>query len=266
MSDTAPSSVAGEVAERGQALNTAAIEAALADFRAWLEQQAAEPLPAPEAPGEPVDLRTLVGQFVALRHEVNLQTRATRNQQEQGRETLDQLAQAVEALSQAGDADDGSDEYQRPLLKTLIEVHDAMAQAYEQVRRCRPAVEQALEALTDATPSGLLAACWRFLTRSSHAARQRRREEARARTLELVDAMLAGHSMGLQRLERALEQHDLERIACLGEAFDPERMEALEAVAAPGQENGKVLEVIRPGYLWRGALFRFALVKVARTS
>ena len=48
-----------------------------------------------------VDLYTLVGQFTALRQEVNLQTRAVRAQQEQNAETLRQLAEAVDYLTQA---------------------------------------------------------------------------------------------------------------------------------------------------------------------
>ena len=36
----------------------------------------------PPPPAEPVDLHTLLGQFLAVRHEVNLQTKAVRAQQE----------------------------------------------------------------------------------------------------------------------------------------------------------------------------------------
>src|SRR6266478_5994622 len=59
------------------------------DFRIWLEELAAgEPgasatgvlhPPVTDVPGSPaVDLATLVAAFTALRHEVNLQTKATR--------------------------------------------------------------------------------------------------------------------------------------------------------------------------------------------
>jgi molecular chaperone GrpE len=71
--------------------------------------------------------------------------------------------------------------------------------------------------------------------------------------------------MGLQRIERALEQHGLEAISAAGRAFDPERMEVLEAVDQSGRPPGEVLEEIRRGYLWRGRVFRYAQVRVARS-
>jgi len=76
------------------------IETVLRDFRSWLEQAAAIP-PAP-AGGveESLDLHTLLGQSIALRHEVNLQTKAVRAQQEQNKDTLEQLEQTVALLRQ----------------------------------------------------------------------------------------------------------------------------------------------------------------------
>jgi molecular chaperone GrpE len=71
--------------------------------------------------------------------------------------------------------------------------------------------------------------------------------------------------MGLQRLERALSQHGLEAIPAAGEPFDPERMEVLEAVDGTGRPPGEVLAEVRRGYLWRGRVFRYAQVRVARS-
>ena len=60
----------------------------------------AAPLPPPAAAdGEPIDLHTLLAQFTALRHEVHLQTRAARAQQEQGAETLRQFAETLAAFA-----------------------------------------------------------------------------------------------------------------------------------------------------------------------
>ena len=69
-----------------------AVATILADFQAWLQEgnwntgstgeaplPAASMLPLPHG----VDLFTLVGQFTALRHEVNLQTKAARTAVEQ---------------------------------------------------------------------------------------------------------------------------------------------------------------------------------------
>src|SRR4051812_37885167 len=121
MSEQPSSDVAGGTAPAGEALTPTAIDTLLADFRAWLESAAQQPSPPPRAEPVPVvDLHTLVGEFVALRQEVNLQTRASRTQLEQSAQSLQQLAQAMELLEQGSPADPPtSDEDRvRPLLKT----------------------------------------------------------------------------------------------------------------------------------------------------
>src|SRR2546422_7267656 len=76
-------------------LTAEAIDRILPDFRAWLTELAAAPGPADEPPA--MDLHSLVAQFTALRHEVNLQTKAARTSLEQTGEALDRLGEAVEA-------------------------------------------------------------------------------------------------------------------------------------------------------------------------
>ncbi len=82
----------------------------------------------------------------------------------------------------------------------------------------------------------------------------------------LLDSLLTGYTMSLQRLERALRQNELEPIECVGESFDPERMEALEVVADNGRSPGEVVDEVRRGYLRRGRVFRFAQVRVAKSQ
>src|SRR5438132_1334920 len=91
----------------------------LADFETWLSESLAPAEAAgPEAADE-VDLHTLLGQFLALRHEVNLQTKATRTQQEQNAETLRQLTVALETLQETPTSVP-NDETSTALLKTLM--------------------------------------------------------------------------------------------------------------------------------------------------
>src|SRR5262245_4362228 len=88
-----------------EVLTPEAIEAVLADFRSWLTQAARAPDAFQEPTRtEPPDLNTLLGQFIALRHEVNLQTKAVRSQQEQNAETLARLGQTVDALTRQREA------------------------------------------------------------------------------------------------------------------------------------------------------------------
>src|SRR5947209_16896580 len=84
-----------------QALTPEAIDAVLAEFRGWLTALGQTAAPPPPPTEEPPDLYTLLAQFTALRHEVNLQTRATRAQQEHNAETLRQLADALDSLREA---------------------------------------------------------------------------------------------------------------------------------------------------------------------
>ena len=64
------------------------IDAVLADFRGWLEGLTEGRGDEPPGSSEQVDLFTLAAQFTALRHEVNLQTKAARAATEQTAEAL----------------------------------------------------------------------------------------------------------------------------------------------------------------------------------
>src|SRR5262249_5025864 len=120
-----------------------AIDALLADFRRWLEQSVAAPVDgtAPAVPpAEPVDLHTLLGQFLAVRHEVNLQTKAVRAQQELNTETLRELSAApgslVKPARAATPAHRQAIEGQvRPRLKALFALQDALSLASRGARR-----------------------------------------------------------------------------------------------------------------------------------
>jgi len=244
----------------------------------------------------PPDLHTLLGQFAALRHEVHLQTKAVRAQQEQNAEALRVLGDAVESLQEAPQ-DSAEEDLQRPLLKALVEIHDALALAEREVGRGQTKVLPLLEQLAaepsingspapeqtetprlpwwaramglDATVSlaqrqqAALAEA-RGVALEQLQTRQRQAAAAATEGRQLVDAVLTGYRMSLQRLERALQQHGLEAIACLGERFDPERMEVIEAVADSAHPAGEVIQEVRRGYLWNGRLFRYAQVRVAR--
>ena len=81
MSDpTPPGDAGGPVKCASGPLTPDAIDAVLSDFRTWLEDLVNPPeAPVADAPGSPaVDLATVVAAFTALRHEVNLQTKAAR--------------------------------------------------------------------------------------------------------------------------------------------------------------------------------------------
>ncbi len=268
-----------------------AIEAVLGEFRGWLLELAARTAPEgggrSEAAREPVDLQTLLSQFVALRHEVNLQTRATRSQQEQNAETLRRLSEALDALHQIQDemhAHEAApdEEAFRPVLKTLVDLHDALALARREVLRVEDSLLPALDELT-AIPSDLpppappapAPSFWEGLfgrkaPPPAAAASDPRQELAPrieavvGRVRQVVTSLVTGYTMSVQRVERALQQFDLEPIPAVGLPFDPELMEAIEVVVEPGRTGTEVIEEVRRGYLRHGRIFRFAQVRVAK--
>src|SRR5260370_23024522 len=137
MSEQPTADVPEATAERrAQVLTAERIESILADFRGWLHEAAARgaTTEAPESQPELIDLHTLLGQFAALRHEVNLQTKAVRAQQELNAETLVALQVAMEpSPAPAEDDDDANQKHAR----TLIEIHDALALATREAKRMR---------------------------------------------------------------------------------------------------------------------------------
>ncbi len=237
----------------------------LADFRTWLRDATAPAPPPPDA--DAVDLHTLLAQFTALRHEVHLQTRAARAQQEQGTEALRQLGETVAALqgSQLGarrGEEQAGDEAVRPLLKALVDVYDNLALAEREVRRAEESAGPPQE--QPAAPPAPASFWGRLFGHAGPVAAQPAPPPA-DRTRQVLASILTGYTMSLQRVERALRQQGLEPIPAVGQPFDPERMEALEVVADTGRPSGEVVGEVRRGYLWRGRLFRFAQVRVAKS-
>lgn len=316
MSEFPPPGVAQDAASAGvPALTPEAIAAVLEDFRGWLTAAAAteavEPTAEQPLAEGAVDLFTLVGQFIALRQEVNLQTRAVRAQQEQNTETLRHLAEAVDSLSQAPVAapqwrESPVDDPLRPLLKTLVDLYDAASLAGRELQRVQDAVSATMRPIEEAAtgidtkesdepdwrpPSAVLPSWWarRFGARAEDAGasfaawkvewtarrrreretleeRLRRAREAAERIRQTLAATAAGYAMTLQRVERSMTQHNLEPIPAVGQAFDPELMEVLEVVLDSGRSSGEVVEEVRRGYLWNGRIFRYAQVRVAKSS
>lgn len=285
--------------EASTPLDPAQIEHVLANYRTWLSELTQLPDVADDE--ETIDLHTLVGQFTALRHEVNLQTKATRTTLEQNAESVQTLSRALDTLAKP------PSDTTKPLLKALTDVYDALALALRQVNKQRDAILQALEAslaemnLPDppslppragpplveqprgfwsrlfggekprAVPSDIADAVarqllldWRddVLKQTTH--RKQQLLDAIKLTRSSLDGMIAGYQISLNRLDRILEQSNLRPIVSLGELFDPEQMEVVEVVTESGQPAGTVLEELRRGYRRDDIVFRFAQVKVAR--
>lgn len=255
------------------------IERVLADFRNWMVEATdiGPPVEEPKA----IDLHTVVSQFTALRHEINLQTKASRSTLEQNGEALAELRSAVQQLQEKPEEDDG----QGPLLKAMVDVYDNLALALKQVTRQREAIDKPLDEIVDgsklparvAENSNGTAAKPGFWARlfgveapsvatMANGAEPGNDRLVRAATLvrSSLDSVLTGYRMSLARIDRALEQHEMEPIAAQGQPFDPEFMEVVDVVADSGRPAGEVLEEVRRGYIRDEVVFRYAQVKVAR--
>jgi molecular chaperone GrpE len=215
----------------------------------------------PQVP-DPVDLFTLVGQFTALRHEVNMQTRASRAAVEQNAEVLKQLAAAPPTPGAPAD-----DEI-RPLLKAVVDVADVLALSLRQVERLRGAAGPLLDDLVSARgvdaprSPGFFARL--FGSKRPESTRDETATLAADKLRQLAAAATDGYAMSLRRVERVLPTFGLERLSVTDTPFDPETMEVVEVADDPHRLPGTVVEEVRPGYRWRGKLFRAAQVTVAR--
>lgn len=118
-------------------LDESEIESVLQQFRNWLQQLNALPIPQP-LPSQPIDLATLVGHFTALRHEVNLQTKAFRStltQLEPLQALPNQVGEIQKQLAKIETSPITSEPDVKHLLKSLFDIHDALQLAYRQVRK-----------------------------------------------------------------------------------------------------------------------------------
>jgi molecular chaperone GrpE len=77
------------------------------------------------------------------------------------------------------------------------------------------------------------------------------------------DPLRTGVALVQDRLWRTLEREGLEAFRPLGAPFDPELQDALMQRSAPEFAPHTVLEVVKPGYRYKGRVLRHAQVVVA---
>ncbi len=234
------------------------IEAILTDFRGWLKALPQEPPAA--VPADVFNVGALVAQFTALRHDVNMQTKAARAAVEQSNGVLQQL------LSQKSEPEEAEQEHLKPIVKLILDVHDALSIAHGQMEKAKLSADEIEPPTVIATSPGFFARLFGAVPFDATAWESYRKklDEANAKLRGRFAGAADGYAMSLRRVERAFPDLGLEQIPCLDEPFDPELMEVVDTVAAGDREPGTVVEVLRHGYLWNESLFRYAQVKVAK--
>jgi molecular chaperone GrpE len=132
---------------------------------------------------------------------------------------------------------------QKDALTVLIDLRDRMARGLESVREAEAAVARRPQ-------PGWLARLFSPQLPADPAA-------------AVIAAVTKGYGLSVERLDQALAELNAREIRCLGEMFDPKRMNAIDREESATAAEGAVLEVYRSGYEWNGEVFRPAQVKVA---
>jgi molecular chaperone GrpE len=252
-------------------------EVLLARFRDWLRanrleaeslQGAPDPSRLEPGPEPEVGLFRLVEEFTALRHEMKLETKGSRNLGEQVEALLPVLRQAIDQIRSVVPREEQVIQaVARPLAEGLADLDEALDRGRLEIEKARDrlaASAASIEADLDRLFTGQR---WyrRFWLRPYH---QRTRElvgrRAREAQDEIFAALLEGYALIQGRLKRAMDSGQVGRIDCVGRAVDPTRMTVIEAVETTDQPPGYVVDEVRRGYSWRGRVLRYAEVRAAR--
>ena len=88
--------------------------------------------------------------------------------------------------------------------------------------------------------------------------------EAAADPSATVEALLEGKQLIMKMLNKTMGDHGLQIIDPAGEAFDPEKHEAMTMVPSDQHDENTVIDVIEKGYLLHDRLIRPAKIVVSR--
>jgi molecular chaperone GrpE len=213
-------------------------EALLASITRWIDDLAeTEPAPPGLAPGATPDvsrmpdLYSLLAQLAALTRETQLQGRATNRLHGELGPVLERLAEHTSSPDAiARKLADARREARLEVVAELLEARDRFARGLDEARR-------RLDGLR-----GL---------------------RARLGQRPVLEALVDGSALALERLDDALRRLDVHEVPALGKPFDPRSMRAVDVVAGSTAPAGTVLDVFRTGYTADGRVLRFADVKVA---
>lgn len=207
----------------------------LEDFQKYLQQSNMESFAASAQP----DLNTLLSELVGLKTEVKAESRQFKN-------TLDTLSSALttveddnKILSKELTENVQQREIQRTeilqsMLLDIIDIYDRLHLGRDVLQNYRPVAS---------------------LFKSS-----------RKKDIDFIKRFTQGHDMTLKRLDQLLQQYQVDSVECVGELFDPVTMYAVETGSYQEFENGRVVEELRPGFLFQGKVLRLAEVKVNKLT
>jgi molecular chaperone GrpE len=214
---------------------SADLDALLARELANLEERG---LPV-EAGLPPVDLQTLLGEMAALKNEVRVETRASRELRQASGDALDLLRGELERVGAReeklrGDIDEARRAERRAAAMILVDVLDRLT-----------IESRSLQRMHDGQGN-----FWPW---------QKRRK---ARLASLVE----GRELTVKRVRDELSGLNVRSIDALGRGFDPQIMEAVDTVELAELADGQVVEEVTAGYLLGERPLRIAQVVVNRAA
>lgn len=182
-----------------------------------------------------VDLRTLLSEMVALKSEIRVETKASREMRDTLQSSLSHLEDSLARSKQR------EQKLEEDLTRQKANASKRMALSMiDHLDRLERALVQAKE-LTKPQKR------WWF------------RFSPSPQALSLYEGLL----LSVQRLHQKLDELDVYPLDSLDQEFDPEKMEALETRKADGVAEGLVLEEITKGYRLGKDILRTAQVVVS---
>jgi hypothetical protein len=237
-------------------------------------QQRGRPLPADNAgetateySQELLGAVDIVEAFTSLRHELKLQVRSGRELQQSLHDSLQRIEQRLASQQAHTGASSLSDE-SRPLAEAVTEIEESLERTLGTLTRQSPP-PCALVNLLDRFDHAATRASWtarRFAGSlleevreiiAQSASQSRERDEA-------LDSAHRGLELLHARVHRLMQQCDIRRVDVLHQPFDAEVMHAVDLIDAPSVPSSHVAQQLRPAYVWRGTILRYADVRLAK--
>jgi molecular chaperone GrpE (heat shock protein) len=185
-----------------------------------------------EPPSTP-DLYELLAQMTALTREVQLQGRAANRLSAEVSQVVQQVSESTPAQINAqitARVSAARREAHAEVLGELLEIGERFARGRDEARK-----------RLDSFESFFL----RFGGRP------------------IINALLRGNELALERLDETLRRYGVHEIACERAPFDPNTMRAVELDVRDDVAPGLVTEVVRRGYRSADRILRYAEVKVS---
>ncbi|MFV9691393.1 MAG: nucleotide exchange factor GrpE [Desulfobacteria bacterium] len=133
----------------------------------------------------------------------------------------------------------------RQILNVLLDVRERLTRGLEPAR-------ESLAKMEEGGSSGWLSRTFR------------RQDAGAVHTRDVLNALINGYALSLDRIDEAMQEFGVREIICKGLPFDPRAMRAVDVQETGDVPEGVVLEVYRTGYMLDDEVLWPAQVKVAR--